>query len=66
MDGTDLLVKAKEQLQETTKITITGFPPRESGVKALELDIDAYLVKPVHPLELLKIIDAKICNSGQV
>jgi DNA-binding NtrC family response regulator len=36
MDGTDLLAKIKEQLQNTIKIMITGFPSLESGVKALD------------------------------
>jgi two-component system response regulator HydG len=60
MDGTDLLVKMKKQLQSTIKIMITGFPSLESGVKALDEGADAYLVKPVKPEELLMLIEEKL------
>ena len=60
MDGTDLLVKARKQLQKTAKIMITGFPSLESGVKALERGVDAYLIKPVQPTELLTVIENKL------
>jgi DNA-binding response OmpR family regulator len=60
MDGTDLLAKMKKQIQNTTKIMITGFPSLESGVKALDEGADAYLVKPVKPEELLVLIEEKL------
>ena len=60
MEGTDLLVKARKQLQKTAKIMITGFPSLESGVKALEWGVDAYLTKPVQPTELLAVIEDKL------
>jgi len=63
MDGTDLLAKIKEQLQNTIKIMITGFPSLESGVKALDEGADAYLVKPVKPEELLMLIKEKLKNK---
>jgi DNA-binding response OmpR family regulator len=63
MDGTDLLVKIKKQLQNTIKIMITGFPSIESGVKALDGGADAYLVKPVKPEELLMLIEEKLKNK---
>jgi DNA-binding response OmpR family regulator len=63
MDGTDLLAKIKQQLQNTIKIMITGFPSIESGVKALDGGADAYLVKPVKPEELLMLIEEKLKNK---
>lgn len=60
MDGTDLLAKIKNPLQNTIKIMITGFPSLESGVKALDEGADAYLVKPVKPEELLMLIEEKM------
>jgi DNA-binding response OmpR family regulator len=60
MNGTDLLVKARGQLQHTTKIMITGFPSLESGVLALDEGADAYLTKPVAPQELLTLVDDKL------
>ena len=60
MEGTDLLVYLKKQLQNTIKIMLTGFPSIESGVKALDEGADAYLVKPVKPEELLMLIEEKL------
>ena len=58
--GTDLLVKAKKKFQKTAVIMITGFPSLKSGVKALEMGVDAYLTKPVQPMELLSVIEDKL------
>jgi two-component system response regulator HydG len=63
MDGTDLLAKIKNKLQNTIKIMITGFPSLESGVKALDEGADAYLVKPVKPEDLLMLIKEKLENN---
>ena len=60
MQGTDVLVKSRKQLDQTVKIMITGFPSLESGVKALEEGVDGYLVKPVHAQELLTLINDKL------
>jgi DNA-binding response OmpR family regulator len=60
MQGTDVLVKSRKQLQKTVKIIITGFPSLESGVKALEEGVDGYLVKPVQAQELLTLINDKL------
>lgn len=66
MDGTELLAKLKNQLQNTVKIMITGFPSLETGVKALDEGADAYLVKPVKPQELLVLLDEKLKNKEEV
>jgi two-component system response regulator HydG len=65
MDGTDLLAKLKNQLQNTIKIMITGFPSLETGVKALDEGADAYLVKPVKPQELLVLLEEKLRNHEE-
>ncbi len=65
MDGTDLLAKLKNQLRQTVKIMITGFPSLETGVKALDEGADAYLVKPVKPQELLVLIEEKLKNREE-
>ncbi len=59
MDGTDLLVKLKQDMNYAIKIMITGFPSLETGVKALDEGADAYLVKPVKPEELIALIEEK-------
>jgi DNA-binding response OmpR family regulator len=60
MKGTDILIRARQQLRSTAKIMITGFPSLESGVLALEEGADAYLTKPVQPRELLEVMDDKL------
>ena len=60
VDGTDLLVNMKENLRDSVKIMITGFPSLETGIKALDGGADAYLVKPVKPEELLTLIEEKL------
>ena len=60
MNGTDILVRARDPLRSTAKIIITGFPSLESGVTALDEGADAYLTKPVAPQELLTIVDDKL------
>jgi DNA-binding NtrC family response regulator len=63
VDGTDLLVSMKDNLRDTVKIVITGFPSMEMGVKALDGGADAYLVKPVKPDDLLTLIAEKLSNE---
>lgn len=60
MNGTELLLKTRSQLQNTIKIMITGFPSLESGIEALDEGADAYLVKPVKPEDLLMLIREKL------
>lgn len=60
MDGTELLSETRNQLQNTIKIMITGFPSLESGIEALDEGADAYLVKPVKPEDLLMLIREKL------
>jgi DNA-binding NtrC family response regulator len=59
MIGTDLLLKAKEKLQNVVKIMITGLPSIEIGAKALDEGVDEYLIKPVRPDELLSLMAEK-------
>jgi DNA-binding response OmpR family regulator len=56
MKGTDLLVKAKEDLKMTIKFIITGYPSTEVGAKARDYGADAFILKPVKMDELLSII----------
>lgn len=56
MKGTELLVKAKKELQSTIKFIITGYPSGEVGAKAREEGADAFILKPINMSELLSII----------
>jgi len=59
-DGIDLLGKFHKEKPNMVKIILTGFPSIDNGMKAMNSGADAYLIKPVKPEELLKIIDEKL------
>ena len=59
VDGLDLLKNLHECHPEMMKIILTGFASMENGAKAIERGADAYLVKPVKPEELLRILEEK-------
>jgi DNA-binding NtrC family response regulator len=56
MKGTDLLAKAKNELQQTIKFIITGYPSAEAGAKARDYGAEAFILKPVKMDELLAVI----------
>jgi DNA-binding NtrC family response regulator len=60
VDGIDLLGKIHTLKPQMAKIMITGFPSVDNGIKAMNSGADAYLVKPVEPTELLKIVKEKL------
>ena len=58
-DGVDLLQRIQGAKPNMIKIILTGFASMDSGIKALNAGADAYLVKPVEPTELLRILKEK-------
>ncbi|MDR0493930.1 MAG: response regulator [Nitrososphaerota archaeon] len=60
MDGIEVLIQA--DFKDTTKIMLTGFPSLVTGIQAMEHGADTYLRKPVHPEELLKLIETKLID----
>lgn len=60
IDGIDLLKKINLGNPDIVKIMITGFPSIDDGIKALNSGSQAYLVKPVKPEDLLKVIKEKL------
>jgi len=58
-DGVDLLQRIQGAKPNMIKIILTGFASMDNGIKALTAGADAYLVKPVEPTELLRIIKEK-------
>jgi YesN/AraC family two-component response regulator len=42
------------------KIMVTGFPSFQNALEALKLGADDYLLKPVDPEELIKIVEKKL------
>jgi two-component system nitrogen regulation response regulator NtrX len=65
MEGTRLLeTPSKEQIR-TVKIILTGHPSMEKAAGALFQGADAYLMKPVSPEELLKLVSSKLATQNQ-
>jgi len=60
IEGTELLVEMHEDTPRMMKVMITGHASLENAVESLNLGADAYLMKPVKPEELLRIVDEKL------
>lgn len=63
MEGVELLEKLVETLPRTVKIMVTGYPGLENAVNSLNMGADAYLIKPVSPQNLLKIVKEKLAEQ---
>lgn len=59
MNGIDLLVKTRELQPNAIKIMVTGFPSLDNTMESLNLGAHAYIIKPIDPEKLLKIIEEK-------
>jgi len=57
MEGTRLLSDMQRSVPRMMKIMITGHASLENAVASLNLGADAYLMKPVSPEELLKVVE---------
>lgn len=60
MEGTELLAKIHKEKPEMMKVMLTGYPSLDNAVQALNLGADAYLMKPVNPEELLRVVEEKL------
>ena len=60
IEGTILVTKLRKTTPRMKKIIMTGFPSVDSAVESLRLRIDDYVVKPIDPKILLKIIEEKL------
>ena len=60
MNGTQVLEVLHKEFPSMVKIMITGYPSLENAVASLKQGADAYLMKPIKPASLLKILDEKI------
>ena len=60
IEGTKLLALLRETTPKMIKIMVTGFPAFENAVEALKFGADDYILKPVDPEELVKVIEKKL------
>jgi len=60
MEGTKLLTKMHRTTPQMMKIMVTGHASLENAVESLNLGADAYIMKPVNPENLLKVVEEKL------
>lgn len=60
IEGTEVLRRIKANSRNMKKIVITGFPNLENAIESITHGVDAYLLKPVEPVEFLKIVEGKL------
>ena len=64
MDGTDLLMSKRENLANSVKILITGLSSGDYAPKPIQQGVDALLMKPVKPEDLLSLIEEKLKDKN--
>lgn len=60
IEGTELLTKMHDTEPRMIKIMLTGFPSMTNAVTSVNKRADAYLIKPVEPEKLLKLVEQKL------
>jgi two-component system NtrC family response regulator len=65
MLGTQLLVKMDGNSPRMRKIILTGHATLDNAIEALNFGADAYLMKPVNPKELLRVIEEQLLKQQE-
>ena len=60
IEGTKLLQMMHETLPKMVKFMVTGYPSLENAVEALNSGADAYLMKPINPQKMLKVVKEEL------
>jgi len=60
MEGVELLELMRNTVPRTRKIMVTGYPSLQNAVDALNLQADAYLIKPVDVQNLLMVVKQQL------
>ncbi|MEJ5292390.1 MAG: response regulator [Candidatus Methanosuratincola sp.] len=60
MEGTQLLVKLKPTVPRMRRIIVTGHSSLDNAIRAVNMGADGYLIKPVSPPELLRMIEDQL------
>lgn len=66
IEGTALLAEIHEYRPKTMKIMVTGHATLQNAVESLNLGADAYVMKPVKPEELLRVVGEKLKEQEDV
>lgn len=59
-EGTELLTRMDLGVPRMRVVMITGYPSLENTIESLNQGADGYLIKPIDPTKLLKIIEEKL------
>lgn len=62
-NGTEILKEIKESKPNMIKIMVTGFADLDNAVESLNHGANAYIMKPVNPEELIKLIRDKLLEK---
>jgi len=62
-NGTEILKEIKESKPNMIKIMVTGFADLDNAVESLNHGANAYIMKPVNPEELMKLIRDKLLEK---
>jgi DNA-binding NtrC family response regulator len=65
MEGTELLSKIHGDQPGMMKVMVTGHPTLENAARSLNMGADAYVMKPVNPEDLLKVVKEKLEEQGE-
>jgi DNA-binding NtrC family response regulator len=65
MEGTELLTALKDTTPRMIKVILTGFPSLQNAVTAINKGVNAYLIKPVNPSELLRVVKDQLEKQRQ-
>lgn len=60
MDGVELLERLRWETPKTVNVMITGIASKEKVMKSLNLGAEAFLLKPVNPEEMIRIVHEKL------
>jgi response regulator RpfG family c-di-GMP phosphodiesterase len=64
MDGLEFLTQARQLAPDTARILVTAYPELQVAVRAInEAAIQNFLTKPVHPSQLVEVVNAAIIKA---
>jgi len=65
MTGLELLGRIKDTTPRVRKLVLTGFPDAPSAIDAVNRKVDAYLVKPYDPENLIRLVGKHLEEQRQ-
>jgi DNA-binding response OmpR family regulator len=64
MKGTQLLALLKKNQPKLVRVIITGHPSVENAITALNEKADAYVLKPINPEKLLRLLKSLLTEKS--